>query len=68
MLVTPEQLRQQSEPMDDMFAGICTSVKVVQPINALLPMLVTRDGIVTLLKEVQPPNALLPILASRLPK
>ena len=32
-------------------------VKLVQPLNAYLPILVTLSGIVTLVKLVQPRNA-----------
>ena len=37
--------------------GIVTPVKLVQPENALLPILVTEFGIVTPVKLVQFPNA-----------
>ena len=39
-------------------------VKLLQPENALAPMLVTLEGIVMLLKPAQPENALAPMLVT----
>lgn len=43
-----------------------TVSKESQPLNVLLPMLVTDSGIVRFLKELQPLNALFPIVITEL--
>ena len=44
-------------------SGIVIEVKLAQPENALLPMLVTLPGIVIEVKLAQPENALSPMLS-----
>ena len=43
-----------------------TDISFVQPLNALLPILVTKLGIEMEVRFVQPMNALLPILVTKL--
>ena len=45
-----------------MFFESLTSVRMLQPLNALCPILVTLSGIVMLVRLLQPLNALCPIL------